>query len=227
MRILALDTSTPVNSVCILDENGIIAEHIMGTQGSHNRYLLKNIDLCLKSAGVQLGDIDGIAVALGPGSFTGLRIGISTAKTLAWANQLPIFGIPTLDALALNVASTTYQVCPILDAKKNEIYCRLYEATGGYPKAITENMVLSPKELVKLIERPTFFFGNGWFLYGSVLKEKLADRALTLPPHFHTPRASNAASLALLRLKQGEKDNPASLKPIYVRPSEAELNLER
>ncbi|HDM79019.1 MAG TPA: tRNA (adenosine(37)-N6)-threonylcarbamoyltransferase complex dimerization subunit type 1 TsaB [Deltaproteobacteria bacterium] len=226
MRILALDTSTSVNSVCIIDEKGILVEHIVGGQGSHNKILLKNIDLCIKAAGVQFGDIHGIAIALGPGSFTGLRIGISTAKTLAWANQLPILGIPTLDALALNVPYGKYQVCPMLDAKKNEVYCRIYRLSDAYPEGITDNMVLPPAELAGMIDSPTIFLGNGWHQYESVLREKLGENALTLPAPFHDIRASNIATLALRRLKQNEKDDPESLKPIYVRPSDAELSLK-
>ena len=227
MRILAIDTSTSTNSVCVINESGIVVEHLVGGQSSHNKILLKNVDLCIKAAGIQFGDIAGIGVALGPGSFTGLRIGISTAKTLAWANQLPILGIPTLDALALNVPYSRYKVCPLLDAKKDEVYCRIYEMVDGYPKPLTENLVLSPLELINLIDSPTLFFGNGWLLYGKQLKEKLGDKAMSPPSSCHPIRASNIGVLALRRLKRGEKDDPAFLKPIYVRPSDAELSMKR
>ncbi len=226
MRMLALDTSTPINSVCILDENGILVEHIVGAQNSHNRILLRNVDLCIKAAGIQFGDIHGIAVALGPGSFTGLRIGISTAKTLAWANRLPIFGIPTLDAFALNAPYSRHQVCPILDAKKGQVYCRLYTLSNGFPEGITDTFVLSPAELVAMIDSPTLFLGSGWLLYESVIRKELGENALSLPAPFHSIRASNIAILALDRLKRGDEDDPESLKPVYVRPSDAELTLK-
>ncbi len=227
MRILAIDTSTAVNSVCILDNNGIVAEHTVGAQGSHNRILLRNIDTCMKAAGIRLGEINAIAVALGPGSFTGLRIGISTAKTLAWANRIRILGIPTLDALALNVPYSKHTVCTLLDARKKEVYCRLYRANGGYPEGVTENLVIAPEKIAELIDSPTIFLGDGWLLYERVLRKILGDKALSLPPSFNTIRAGNVATLARFRLEKNDTDDVQSLKPIYVRPSDAELSIQK
>ncbi len=227
MRILAIDTSTTINSVCILDDNGILVEHIVSSRNSHNRVLLRNLDICIREAGTRLEEIDALAVALGPGSFTGLRIGISTAKTLAWANRLPVLGIPTLDALALNVPCSEYPVCALLDARKKEVYCSIYRNTAGYPESLTKYLVLLPEKLAELISSPTVFVGNGWLLYESFLKKKLRKNALSLPPSFHTMRASNIATLARLRLEKNDVDDPVTLKPIYVRPSDAEAGLKQ
>ncbi len=225
MKILAIDTSTSLNSVSILSEERVLVEHSTSRIGSHNRYLLKNIDLCLNILETSSKDLDGIAVSLGPGSFTGLRIGLSTAKTLAWTLDVPLVGIPTLDALALNVTFTSHLVCPLIDARKSEVYCALYVAEGQVPERITDFMVVHPLDLANQINRTTIFVGNGWNLYGSVLRDTLGDKALSPVCSAHLPRAGNVGTLAIERIRSNRLDDPFLLKPIYVRASDAEINL--
>lgn len=227
MRILGIETATAVNSIAIIDENTILSEHTINPVESHNRHLLENIDHSLKTANLSIRDIDAVAVSVGPGSFTGIRIGISTAKSLAWASNIPLVGIPTLDALASRLPFTDHHICPILDARKRELYCALYKAKKGTIIRQTEYLVLSPETLVKRILEPTIFLGSGWIVYGKELQERLKGKAIEAPLSFHAPRGSNIALLALEKIAGGQKDDPVTLKPIYVRPSEAELNWEK
>jgi tRNA threonylcarbamoyladenosine biosynthesis protein TsaB len=225
VKILAIDTSTPVGSIALAEGPLLKAQHILNVGTTHNQRLLPGIDRLLGDTGWTLNDLDALAVSLGPGSFTGLRIGMSTIKGLAWATGKPLAGVPTLDALAANVPAGPYHICPVLDARKGEIYTAIYrQGSEQVPVKFTPYMTLKPEELAGLIVAKTVFVGDGLLSYGNHLSNQLGDRLLQAPPHLNIVHASCVAWMAWQMLRLGKHEDVSGCIPIYVRPSEAELN---
>ena len=225
MRILGVDTSTSCGSLGIVDDDAVVAEYALFRDETHSTRLVPAIQALLKEARLGLDEIDGLAVSLGPGSFTGLRVGLSAVKGLALAAERPVVGVPTLDALAFNLPFTSYAICPIVDARKGEVYTALYkDAEGGQVEQLTPYQVLSPLVLLETIPlQKTIFLGNGVEVYGELIEERLGAKALFAPPHLRFLRGSTVAEMGLQRFKRGEQDDISSLVPIYVRPSDAEI----
>lgn len=225
MKILAIDTSSPVGSIALVEGPLLKAQQILNISATHNQRLLPGIARILADVGWSLDDLDGFAVSLGPGSFTGLRIGLSIVKGLAWATGKPLAGVPTLDALAANVSLVPHKICPILDARKGEIYTALYrQGDEGIPQRLTSYLAIKPEELVALISETTVLIGDGLLSYGDYLKRELSNRLVLAPPHLNVIHASSVAWLGWHRLWSGESADVSSCTPLYVRPSEAELN---
>ena len=222
--LLALDSSTMTGSLALLKEREVLCEVIFKVNDSYSQSLLPLIDQMLKSYQVELTDLVAIAVALGPGSFTALRIGLATVKGLAMSAHLPVIGVPSLDALAWNLPYANYLVCPVIDARKKEVYTCLYrfDALKGDMNRLLEYQVLIPGKLIEHLREDVIFFGNGLKLYEEFFRQSLGPRAHFAPPSSHLPRASNVAALAYKRWSQGESDDISKLKPIYVRRSQAE-----
>lgn len=237
MVILAIETSTGVGSIALLEaarqgedldpKGKILAEYTLNVSANHSARLMPAVDYLLREVSFSIRDIQGISLALGPGSFTGLRIGVSTVKGLAYALKVPVAGIPTLDALAQNVRFASSLVCPVLDARKKEVYAALYRGDGsGRLVKLSEDWVLSPADLISRISEKTLFLGDGASLYGKDLKEHLGARALFAPPELSLPRAANVAELSIPAFQQGSTLDLFSFTPIYVRRSEAEIHYE-
>lgn len=223
MLVLGVDTSTPVGSIALVGPQGLSCEWTLSSTRTHSERLLKAIDWALREAQSGIEKVGGFAVAQGPGSFTGLRIGLTTVKTLAASLNKPVVGMPTLDIMAWNVQHTNYQVCPLLDARKGEIYTALYRFENQRLIKLSSNLVLDPKKLKSLIKNPTLFLGEGLRLYQNLLAKELGGLAVFAPVLFWPPRASTVAYWGRERLLKGEADNIETLAPLYVRPSEAEL----
>ncbi len=229
MRILAADTSTMSGSIALLDQGSLTAELTISSSRTHNRRLLKSIDSLLREIGWELETIDAFAVTSGPGSFTGLRIGMTTMKLLAWTMGKPYAGIPSLDALAFPFSFSANPVCTLIDARKGEVYCALYRPDGKGGLALEiPYAALTPHQLAKQVMSkvpgPVVFCGDGWKAYRNSLTIKLGTKALEPPSSFHIIRAASIAELAERRFIKGESDDPGSSVPHYVRPSEAEIN---
>ncbi len=225
MLVLGIETSTLQGSIALMSERGLVSEYTLNVEATHSERLLPAINRLFNDLNLDIQGIDGISVALGPGSFTGLRIGISTAKGLSFASGKPVVGVPTLEALAWNLPFCPYWVCPILDARKKEVYCAIFRFKGNELVTLVEAQVLSPTALIPLVQEPTVFLGDGLIPYGEIIKEILRDKAIFAPLAKRGPSAANVAELGLRKLQQGERAEPASLVPIYIRPSEAELKL--
>jgi tRNA threonylcarbamoyladenosine biosynthesis protein TsaB len=224
MKILAIDTSTPVGSIAVVEGPLLKAQHILNISATHNQRLLPGIDSILREAGWSLGDLDALAVSLGPGSFTGLRIGISVIKGLAWATGKPLAGVPTLDALAANVPFVSHPICPVLDARKGEIYTALFRwSDEQILERFTEYMAIKPEDLVDRISEKTVLVGDALLSYGDYLLGQLGERLVQAPPHLNIVHASSVAWLAWQKLRLGIHQDVSSCTPLYVRPSEAEL----
>jgi len=225
--ILAFDTATPCSSVALVrgagEEGRIIASLNLQGSVSHSRRLLTNIDYLLEQTMVSWEEIDGIGVSLGPGSFTGLRIGMAIAKGLAMASGKPLFGVSTLDALAAG-CRTSRLVCSTLDARKKEVYMALYRWQEGRCRRLGDYRVVSPQLCADTIDEPVLMVGEGALLYRRTFGDLLGDNFLLAPPQFHQ---ASAAMLGLLAAEQCLTGDglPETAGPIYVRRSDAELNL--
>ena len=237
MLILAVETSTSAGSLALMDappngkdsgaEGKCLAEHTLNLPGTHSEKLMPAIEYLLREASLSLGDIGGIALALGPGSFTALRIGVSTVKGLAYALRVPVVGVPTLDALAQNLGYASSLVCPVLDARKKEVYAALYRGKGGGRlEKISEDWVIAPEELCSRIQEEVIFLGNGIEVYGETFRKKLGPRVFFAPPELSLPRAVHVARLSLPQFNKGHTLNLFSFAPVYLRRSEAEIHLE-
>jgi tRNA threonylcarbamoyladenosine biosynthesis protein TsaB len=225
MKILGLDTSTSCASLGIIADDEVVAEYALHREETLSAGLLPAIEALLAEARLDLHEIDGIAVSLGPGSFTGLRVGLSAVKGLALAVARPVAGVPTLDALACNLPFTPYRICPLLDARKGEIYTALYKnGAGGHVEQLTPYQVLSPSALIEqLPHQETVFLGDGVEVCRELLVERLAEKAFFAPLHLGFLRGTTVAEFGLKRIRRGESDDISSLVPIYVRPSDAEI----
>ena len=224
MKVLGIDTSTSCGSVGLIDDESIISEYLLNIPVTHSERLLGAIELILKEARFAIGDLDGWALSLGPGSFTGLRIGVSTVKGLAFATQKPVAGVSTLDVLAHQISPTPYLICPILDARKGEVYTAFYRYEEGNDlKRQSAYQAIKPEELIKKIQERTIFIGDGVRIYGEYLRNSLASLAISPPPPLNLPHGSVVAKLGLEILRKGECLDLATFTPLYVRPSEAEM----
>ncbi len=226
-----METSTLTGAVALLDEDAVVGECRLNIAVTHSERLLAAVDRLLATARWRLSDVTALAVAVGPGSFTGLRIGVSTVKSLAFATGKPLVGVPTLDAWAWTLPFAVYPVCPILDAKKGEVYAALYRTGAGRPDRIWEYRALTPEGLAAELSegghRPVVFLGDGVVPYAPILSRLLGADARVAPPSHRVPSAVTVAQLALLALARGEVVDPFSLVPLYIRRSEAELGRER
>jgi tRNA threonylcarbamoyladenosine biosynthesis protein TsaB len=231
MRLLAIETSTVTGAVALLETGRVVAESRVSIAVTHGERLMAAIDGVLRSARWELADVQAFAVALGPGSFTGLRIGLSTIKGLAFATGKPVVGVPTLDALAWRLPYCAYPVCPVLDARKNEVYAALYRTREGWLELLAAPRAVPPatlaEELRDATEGPLVFVGDAVLPFGTVFVEVLGPRALLAPADLRLPSAVTVGELGASALARGEPADPADLVPLYVRPSEAELARER
>jgi tRNA threonylcarbamoyladenosine biosynthesis protein TsaB len=188
---------------------------------------MTEIDKVLKQSGLHMSDIDAFAVAIGPGSFTGLRIGLSTIKGFSYSTGRPIVSVPTLDAFAWNFPFSRYPVCTLLDARKKEVYAALFKwEENGFAKLKNEQPVKINQFLedVKMLSNEQIIFaGEGAVLYQSEIIRQMSNRAIFASPEKMVLSPSNVAFLALQKAKRGEFSEPVSLVPFYIRRSEAEI----
>jgi tRNA threonylcarbamoyladenosine biosynthesis protein TsaB len=192
---------------------------------THSRRLFSAIDFIMKEAEVNWAVLAGIAVSLGPGSFTGLRIGLATAKGLAAAAGKLLFGVSTLDSLAAK-CSTEKLICSVLDARKKEVYAAFYRCDGaGFTSRIGDITVLAPEKLAAVITEPVVMVGDGAVAYGGLFKEMLGDLVAFAPSLLHEPSASSLGMLAGEMFLAGHQLDVAEASPVYIRSSDAELNL--
>ncbi len=235
MQILAIDSATPVAGVALLDNGILIKEEFSNYKKNHSETLMPMLDRVLRETDRKLQDIDTLAVTIGPGSFTGLRIGLALVKGLAMAAGVPIVGISTLEVLAYNVCDSQALVCPLLDARKNEVYCGFYVTDGGIPRRRAEDAACSPQVFIeRALEvaedngiKNIVLLGEGFYPYAEKFIKDLGTRLKLAEAHLMLPRASALAALAMPRALKNEFDEPLGLKPYYIRLSEAEYRLGR
>ena len=225
MKILAVDTATKSCSVAVIDGDSLLAESTSVNDQTHSRHLLNIIDNVLGMAGLKISQLDGFAVSIGPGSFTGLRIGIASVKGLAFSLTKPVVGVSSLETLAFQCRQNPYLICPVLDARKQEVYFCRYRFTNGKLEKENQERVASPAEAVRGIREPCLFVGNGAKLYQELISTGLGELAHFAAEKQHTIRASAVARLSLPRFKRQEIDDVQLLVPHYIRQSDADLRL--
>lgn len=218
MKILGIDTSTPIGSVGLIDGERFVAEHTLSIVKAHSSRLMPAIDQILKWADLTAHDLDACAVGIGPGSFTGIRIGVGTVKSLCYALKKPIIGVSTLEAIAYNLRYTDKLICPILDARKDEVYGAVFR--GGQSLVRQSNDLCVPIEtLLSQIDDAAIFVGDGLQRYAPVVKEQFGDNVPLADPIFNVPRGASIARIGYNQLLNGESDDYFSLTPNYVRDS--------
>ncbi len=220
-----MDTATRSCSVALTDGDRVSAEMTTTRKQTHSKHLMGMIDSVLRTAGLTVADLDGFAANRGPGSFTGLRIGISTVKGLALASGKSSIGISGLEALARQFPFSTHLICPILDARKGEVYTAVYQTATDGVTQLTGERAVPPAEAVSGIDRPCIFLGDGALMFRDLISTRLGEQALFAPAGFHTLRASIVAFMAKSRLEKGDTEAPAAFTPRYIRKSDAELHL--
>jgi tRNA threonylcarbamoyladenosine biosynthesis protein TsaB len=227
MRILGIDSSTPGCSVALLNNNTVVAEHIADPQPSYSKYLLQMVDQVLKEGKSRLDDVDGFAVTIGPGSFTGLRIGVSLLKGFVLATEKPFVGVNSLEALAHTLDAPKHPICTALDARKSEVYAAVFESQKEGLRPLIKEGALSPEALCAKIKGSTLFIGSGVEPYRKIFKESLGTRFVE--PE-NQPKFSTAAGAAMLASRQFAHQKHFDLNQLkinYIRKSEAELSLGR
>ena len=226
MLLLGLDTSTSCGSIAVVDGNQPLGEWNLNVPRTHAGRLLPGIQHLLRETRLKIEQIDGFAVTTGPGSFTGLRIALTTAKTLSLVTKKPLVGIPTLDVLVENVPFAAGLVCPALDARKGEIFAALYkkDPDGGTTDRLTDYLSVPPKTLLELIRGPVLLLGDAVPVYGDELQKGCRHEIALAPPTYHFPRASHLCRLAMKKLSQEGATHPRDLQALYARASDAERN---
>lgn len=225
MLALGIETATSMGSVALVDDGaGVLAEHSLNSKASHSERLLPSIDGLFKETGKRLDDCAVVCVSRGPGSFTGLRIGLATAKGLAYAISKPIVGVSTLEILARGLPFLSIPVCTVIDARKKELFTCIYEWHGLEFENLTREMVIKPDALIRMIERPTLFAGDGLVNYGDFIAQELKGLAIFASRAFNFPRASVLAGIGLKRFAEDKSSEPDDILPVYIRDSEAEVN---
>ncbi|MGI5912565.1 MAG: tRNA (adenosine(37)-N6)-threonylcarbamoyltransferase complex dimerization subunit type 1 TsaB [Syntrophomonadaceae bacterium] len=235
MLILAIDSATPVAGVALLDDDRLIKEEFSNYKKTHSETLMIMVERILKESECTINQIDALAVTVGPGSFTGLRIGLAAVKGLSMAAGKPVIGVSTLETLAHNICGSNNLVCPLLDARKHEVYCGFYDVSGDYPQMLGDARAISPVELVRQVEIAVqqhqkdhiILLGDGYYPYADFFKEKLGEKLEIPPLHLMLPRAAALASLGRVKYQKGEWEDVFKLSPVYIRLSEAEYRLGR
>ena len=225
MIILAVDTATTSCSVAIVDKMSVLAEVTLLRKETHSKHLMDMIHTAIGFSGLDFSDLDGFAVVRGPGSFTGLRIGITTIKGLAAGLKKPLVGVSSLEALAMQVANWPYLICPLLDACRGEVYFSRYRVVEGRLKAEVAEQVCTPENAIRDMNEACIFVGNGTHLYGEVLRDMMGASAFFAPVPQNTIKASTVAFLSLNKFQNKNTDDIHRFIPRYIRRSDAELNL--
>ncbi len=225
MRILAIESSAITASVGVLTDDVLTAEYTVNYKKTHSQTLLPMIDEIFKMTQMEPEDIDVVAVSVGPGSFTGLRIGAATGKGIALAMGKDMVEVPTLAALAYNLHGVAGLVCPVMDAKRGHVYAGVYDFANGGINELRAPMLIAYEELCALLNelgREVVFVGDGVTVAGETFKQKMACRYTVAASHMNTHRAGSVAMVAKVMIDKGQLVPADKLKPDYLRPSQAE-----
>lgn len=219
MLLVGLETSGPQALLALAEGENILAERHLPVERTHMEKLLPNLDRMLTQAGVHVQQVEAVAVGLGPGSFTGTRLGVVLAKTLSQVLRIPVVGIPSLDILAAGLIEGEL-VCAATDARRNEVYTATFRRREDAVERIDDYRAISPKALARYLDglgAAVTFVGDGLKIYATIFREELGNRFQEVPPKFWYAQASALIHLALARLSKGESDDLFQLVPIYVR----------
>ncbi len=219
MKVLAIETSTYSGSIAVSEGSRILGEYYLNMGPSHSERLIPAIERLLGELGIDRKALGGAAVSLGPGSFTALRVGISTAKGLAYSLDIPVIGASSLEVLAMNAPFSPWQVCATADARKGELFAALFRTAGGRVARLAEDVIITPRGLMEIIKEKTIFIGEGALLYRDFLEDNGLGGGdyLFSPPYLNYPRASSLAIYGYERIGEGRADEVLGLAPMYLR----------
>lgn len=230
MKILAIETTAIEGSIALNDETHLIAEYRLNVPTRHAERIMVSIDHLLKQSQTRLSDLDAIAVSIGPGSFTGLRVGLATAKGLAVGANLCLILIPTLEVMAAGFPYAHPLIAPFIDARKGEVYTALFDAKQKKLQRLQADQAIPPEAALsdilvvsKELKRPVLFTGDGTTKYRDLIQEKMGEQACFAPHAFQFASAAQVAELAFPRFLKGEVTPPDLANPVYLRASTAEL----
>lgn len=225
MKILALDSSGLVASVAVIEDDNMLAEYTINYKKTHSQTLLPMLDEIGKMIELDMTTVDAIALAAGPGSFTGLRIGSATAKGLGLALDKPLISVPTVDGLAYNLFGCRDMVCPLMDARRNQTYTGLYEFKEDGMHVLLEQCAVGIDEIIEKInekDRPVVFLGDGVAVFKLFIAEHCRVSYSFAPAHMNKQRAAAVAALGLKLAGEGRLESAAEHRPDYLRLSQAE-----
>ena len=216
MKVMGIETSGAIGSVALVGEGCLLAERYFEKGLRHGRELVPSLEEVLSDPGLKIKEIDLIAVSTGPGSYTGLRVGVMAAKTLAFVTKKPLIGVPTLDVLAENAPEDAEYVVPIVDAKRSEVYASLYQKVEQKRTRLWDFLVIRPEELWQRLKGlgKVFILGDGLRSYAGIFAEK---GFILGQEETRTARAANVALLGERDFKSGQHDDPFALAPLYLR----------
>ena len=231
MRIVSLDAATRYSGLAIMEDEVLRGEWLVSSGLTHSQRLMPALDFLLQETDLTIQEIDALVVSQGPGSFTGLRIGLATARALAQGLQIPLVGVPTLELWAAAFAGGDGLVLPLLDARRNEFYMALYRKSGQVLECLIpprQQPLIGMAELLSKFEGTIWVVGDAVERDAELLKETLGERVQITPECYRVPRPSVLAQLGLERLRKGDVLAYSQLRPLYLRQSEAEVKrLER
>ncbi len=228
MNVLSIDSSSKVATIALINDEEIISEYILNNKREHSTILMPMIDKILNENNMSINDIDGYVVSKGPGSFTGLRIGMATIKGLSFGSNRPYVSLSSLDGLAYSVSSFSGIICPIMTALRENVYTSLYKLIDGKLHNILEPVAMDIDELVEILKEKNeniIFTGDGILKHRDYLAQNIKN-AVFAPKHLINVRASSIGELGLMLIKDGKSDNPNSA-PLYIKKPQAEQDLER
>lgn len=223
MLALALDTTSKSGSVALLKDSSLLSEFQVNSEINHSETILPAVAALFEITKSRMEDVDFFAYAKGPGSFTGLRIGAGIVKGLAMGTGKPVVGVSSLEALARNVFPAERGVCPMLDAKRDEVYTALYEPSGDrYLEKTREDIVADPREFLSTLEGSFIFLGEGALRYAGLIREMLPGRNIIAPERLCSIRASEVGLIGMEKFREGKVEDLLTFTPVYLRKSQAE-----
>ena len=228
MIVLSMDSSSLVTTVALLKDEHLLGEFTLNFKREHSVILMEKIEMLLKDCNIDISEVDGFVVSKGPGSFTGLRIGMATVKGLSMGSNKPYLSISSLDALAYSLVNFDGIICPIIDALRDSVFTCMYKSSNGELSKIIDYSALSLDELVEVLQQkdePVIFTGDGVYKYKEYLLEKLPN-AKFAPNHLSVVRASALGELGMELLRKGQYDDMKS-SPLYLKKPQAERELEQ
>ena len=228
MIVLSMDSSSLVTTVALLKDEHLLGEFTLNFKREHSVILMEKIEMLLKDCNIDISEVDGFVVSKGPGSFTGLRIGMATVKGLSMGSNKPYLSISSLDALAYSLVNFDGIICPIMDALRDSVFTCMYKSSNGELSKIIDYSALSLDELVEVLQQknePVIFTGDGVYKYKEYLLEKLPNTKFA-PNHLSVVRASALGELGMELLRKGQYDDMNS-SPLYLKNPQAERELEQ
>lgn len=229
MIVLGIDSSGIVASVAIVDDKNVISEFTVNNKQTHSQTLLPMIDKVVQMSEIPLESIDAIAVASGPGSFTGLRIGSATAKGFGLALAKPVISVPTLDGLAYRAADFGGIICPIMDARRGQVYTAAYRMESGCLNCVIGQKAVDIREILSELSdlgENVLFLGDGVEVHRGIIEEEMAAEFSFSPVHMSKQSAAAVASLGIVYYGEGRYESAGEHKPVYLRKSQAERERE-